>query len=192
MKAGPVTATALREALGALDADAVARLVAKREDARREAILAGDAKGVSAAEAALTKARLEAERVKIARDELTARLTEAERREADEAVAARITDLAKRRNGVRKSIERDLAPALRTVCTVLGEIAEIDDEITAENTRLDQSGRRERIALTEDGTTPVPAGQLAEIWRLTRTLTIRPISPWGVVGWNWPEWNRDR
>jgi hypothetical protein len=41
-----------------------------------------------------------------------------------------------------------LAPAFKTACTVLADIAAIDAEIATENRKLDAAGRRERIAST--------------------------------------------
>lgn len=186
MRAGPVSAQALREARAALDPHAVERTVAKREEARREAILCGDPKEITRAEAALADARMEAERIAIALEELENRIAEADRREADEAVQVRVREIEGRRDALRKRVMKELAPALRTASGILSEIAALDEEIEATNRDLSSKGRPEAIATTEDGVTPFPEGHLREVWTLHRTTVLRPISSWGVAGWNWP------
>ncbi|MCA3635053.1 MAG: hypothetical protein INF18_04970 [Methylobacterium sp.] len=186
LKAGPVSATALREARAALDPHVAETTVRRREDARREAILSGDPKEIARAESALTDARLEAERVKIAMEELESRIADADRREADEAVSARVREIEARRDALRRRVTRDVAPALKVTCDVLTEVAALDAEIDRANGDFASTGRAERIAATEEGFTPYPDGAYWPIWALRATITIRPIADWGVSGWNWP------
>lgn len=186
LKTGLVSAQALREARAALDPHVVETLVRKREDARREAILSGDPKEVSRAESALQDARLEAERVQIALQELDARIEEADRREADEAVKARIREIEKLRNALRRRVERELAPALKLACEILGEIAAVDEEIDLANGDFVAKGRTERLETVEEGFTPFPDGAYWPVWALRATLVIRPVADWGIKGWAWP------
>jgi hypothetical protein len=186
LKSGPVSAQALREARAALDPHTVEKTVHKRDEARREAILSGDLKEITRAEAALADARTEADRITIAVDELEARIAEADRREADEAIAARIKEVETRRDALRKRVMKELAPALRTACEILHEIAALDDEIDRTNGDFASKGRAERIAATEENFTPYPAGAYGAVWALRATITIRPVADWDVRGWNWP------
>jgi hypothetical protein len=185
LRAGPVSAQSLREARAALDPHVAENLVRKREEARREAILAGDPKEVMRAESALNDARMELERIGIAIEELESRIAEADRREADEAVKARIAEIEARRDALRRRISKDVAPVLRVVCDVLTEASELDAEIEAANRDLAQEGRSESIALTETTVTPIPPGVYAVPWTLTGSTVIRPVAAWGVKGFGW-------
>jgi hypothetical protein len=186
LRAGPVSAVALRDALAALDTESISHIVEKREKSRREAILSGDVNAVRAAEAALLEARLEAERVEIARSELETQIAEATKREADEALAAVVKSATARRDVSRRRIVRDLAPALKLACEVLREIAEADAEIERANDALANAGRGDRIARTEaEGTVPLIGLNYPLDYPLTTNITIRPVAEWGVSGWRW-------
>jgi hypothetical protein len=183
LRAGPVSAQSLREARAALDPHVAENLVRKREEARREAILAGDPKEVMRAESALNDARMELERIGIAIEELETRIAEADRREAEEVVQARIRDLMKRRDAVRKRIERELVPALRSASEVLNALAEIDAEIIAWNATNYVAPERV-IDLVEVGLTPIPEAESSELWSLRASSVIRPVPEWNVPGYN--------
>ncbi|MCA3645989.1 MAG: hypothetical protein IOC54_01420 [Methylobacterium sp.] len=183
LRTGPVSAQALREARAALDPHVVETTVRKREDARREAILSGDPKEIARAETALADARMEAERITIAVEELEARIAEADRREAEETVQAAMRDIVKRRDAVRRRIELDLVPALRTASTVLTALAEIDSEIAAWNSTNYTTPERV-LDLAEVGLTPIPESESSELWSLRHSTVIRPIPEWGVPGYN--------
>lgn len=185
LKSGPVSAQALREARAALDPHVAETTVRKREDARREAIVSGDLKAITAAETALADARMELERVEIAVQELEARIAAADKREADAAVKVRIREVEARRDALRRRVERELVPALRTACDILADAAALDDEIEAANRDIAQKGWTETIATVEEGVTPFPAGQLREIFELKRTTVIRPVEDWGIAGYGW-------
>ncbi len=187
LKTGPVSAQALRDARAALDPFVAETTVRKREEARKDAILAGDPKEISRAEAALADARMESERVTIALEELDRQIADADRREAEEAVAARVREIEGRRDALRRRLTKELVPALRTSCEILNAISALDEEIEAANRDFAAKGRPEAVATIEDGVTPFPANQLREIFELKRTTVIRPVSEWGVAGFGYRE-----
>lgn len=169
------------------DHDAAVKAQARAREALEAAIDAGDARALDLAERSMDDARRQLERLTIARTSLERRLVEAREREETERLDGIVRAATARRDAVRKRLQRELAPALRTACEILQAVAAADDEVQRANDSLVTAGRPGRVDKVEDGVTPAPANQLFDLWTLRRTVSIRAIPAWGITGFNWRE-----
>ena len=183
---GTATAEELKGALAALDIEGADKAVTRAESARRDAILQGDDGAVTRAEQALVKARLERERIAIASDELTKRLAEAEKAEADQRLDRVRVDAERFRDQVRARMKRDLVPALRTACDVLQAVVAADEAIKTANAELVSAGRPP-LQGVEDGFTPTPENQYGPLHHVGANVRIPRLDGWNVPGFGWTE-----
>lgn len=181
-RTGNPTADDIRGALAALDFGAADKSIARAEEARRAAILAGDEGAVGRAETALTKARLDRERLAIARDELQARLEAAFAAEAAARLDRIAADAERQRDAARERLRKEGADAMRRLCAALSEVAAADEVVAQANATLTAAGRP-TIASVESAFTPTPPHQLATLFYLVENVRLPEIAAWRVPGW---------
>lgn len=169
------------------DFDAATKAQARAREALEAAIDAGDARALDQAEQALDGARRQLERLEVARGSLERRLVDARERELVDRLDGAAKAATARRDAVRRRIEREMIPALRTVCAILDEMRAADAEIGAANDAFLSAGRPGRVDRVEETFTPSPPHQYGPLFEIANTTAIRAVPEWQVPGWRWRE-----
>ncbi|WP_324134060.1 hypothetical protein [Bosea sp. (in: a-proteobacteria)] len=131
------TAAEIEAAISDIDAAGAEGAAIAAKTARDDLLLIGDDAALTAADRAATAARLTADRAAAADAELRARLIDARRREAAEALAARHAAAAAARDRVVARIGRDFAKAAKTIAELIEEERAADTEVRAINGAID-------------------------------------------------------
>ncbi|MBL8572997.1 MAG: hypothetical protein JNM13_04910 [Hyphomicrobiaceae bacterium] len=185
-RTGNPTAADIRGALAALDLEGASKVIARAEEARRTAIVSGDEAGVGRAEQVLVKARLERERLDIARAELESRLADAIASEAGARLDKVQADAERQRDQARARLAKEGVAAMRALCAILSEVAAADEAVTRANGQLVAAGRP-AIATVESDFTPVPENQYGPLHHVAGNVCIPRVDGWQISGWNYSE-----
>jgi len=176
----PPTSAQLKEALSEIDEAALAAAAKAAESDVREALLAGNERGLEKAEAALVAARRNLDRGRFARDELEKRIVETEAAEARAAFEAERAEVEAEAAAVAAELKKVYPTASRQIVAVLEKLAVVEERIAKTNARLAENGFSP-VPSAEERAIPTPPGNLQGIFSVLRTTELRPCL--GSPGW---------
>lgn len=183
------TAAELRTKLEALDQEAAEAAVAAAEAARREALLGGTDKDVDKAEAALTAAHRELDRLVAAREELAARIPAAEIAERDAALIAERAEIETEADAIKAEFKARWPSLVAEAVAMLERLQEIERRAERFGLRLASDEFRGQTLPVHGFSHPITFRlglhdgewhQHAGILKNTRLLPV----PGGSLGWN--------
>lgn len=135
------TAADLREALAQIDEVALDAAVTAAEVDRKEKLLSGDDRAVDAAEARLATARRDRDRACAAKEELEARIVEADAAEARAELDAERAAVNAEAEAVARDLKKIYPRAANEIVDVLERLAEAEKKVRAVNQKLIDAGR---------------------------------------------------
>jgi len=172
----------LRKALAHVDVAALEAEVEAAGKARREALFVSEA-AAEEAEARYAKAVRDLERGKIMHDELTARLQQAEAREADAALTRERAEVEAFAAETAAAIAKRWPVLQREMVELLARLSAAEARVREVNERLADAGRSDLVAAVEFGRArPRPEVEWEGGKALAATVVLPPIPEWDAPG----------
>lgn len=182
LRAVPETSAALRDTLREIEASlpGARSALAEAEQERAALLLTGEDRAVIAAETAIQSARIRVDRLVAASGEAVRRASEAEAREAREAIDAERAAAEKRAAAVAKRLLNEYGKLSGALADLLQEEVDADAMVAAINTKLTELRRDDLVRPVEERV--IPIGQFGTITNSLRDCTsLLPVG--GSAGW---------
>ncbi|EPE98437.1 hypothetical protein [Rhizobium grahamii] len=170
----------LREALDAIDLEALQAEVDRAQRVRAGLLLDGTEAALDKAEAALTIAIRERDRGIAAKAELEKRIAEVAQAAAVEALTAERNKVEGEANAVANDLKKRLVGLQTEIVGILGRLHDAEKAVEQINGKLIEAGRDDLIPAVETRAFPAPAGYYAPVFSILKN-EIRPVA--GAPGW---------
>lgn len=171
----------LRTALASIDIEPLEEAVRLAEKTRTGLLLDGTEAALDKADDTLKLAVRERDRAIAARSELSKRLSDAEVREATEALDAERTAVEKEAKVVAKLLSERWTAMQREMVGMLHRLGDAEAAVSAINAQLRAAGRNDAVPPVEERAFPVHHSLYAPVYSIRERTVFRPLP--SVPGW---------